>query len=976
MAEPGLVGVRTSGLPLVGRDPEIATAVGLFDDVADGFGHAVVVSGPTGIGKTRLVEEIVRLAEDRGLLVMRGASHPTDRSLLYAPILQAVGEVVRSMEAPQRAKLLRGLESVGLVLEDLGLGPPPSLGDPGLEKTRLFESMVRLIERLAEQRPLLLAIEDLHWADDASFDLISYLIRDLSSLPVMMVATFTTEGVGSAPSSRLLNELRTTGTASVMELAPLTTDETAQLVGSALGGPLQTHDVEVLTARTAGTPLLILAFLDEMMRSGDLVQVEGRWGLVGELDRVVPLIADDVFLGRLSRLDPEDRSVLETVAVGGDEVSHDELRAVTGLEEEELVDAVQRLALSELLAAEDRVDGVTYRCAHPLIAQVAYEHTAAATRSRLHADFIHMLEAGQEDPGSRLVWHYQRAGSQVDQGRRFTLLSEAARRALESYANQRAVDLLGTALDLARSTSRFDVVPQLLEDLGEALQRTGEERAAIEIWGEAAALVDDDAVRARLQRRLASAESNLGHFERARIHVAAGVGALAGTAHPELGELYATEHLNSFREGDVASAAAGVEAFTDLAARLGSPRLEMSAALLQVGLLLERARYTEARREAWRALELARETGDLVSQQQALSFLALVDASLGDLDCLDQRLQVNLDLTEEIGIALREYRIRLYQFTGHVYAGRWDQADDVTVEAALLATRIESSRNRVVLMAMPALLDMLKGDFQGAEERLRAADRALAGLEHAEPRLHVMLSILGAWTDLEAGRPEQALAKLERLDGEYLLGLLPPWGLLLLGEAQARVGAGGWEATADRLSQLAPSGCLPSVWGLRIAALAAGDPDGAADLWARTGEGFDRLGMPFEAARAWLEQAERSHRLGRAVAVDLADECHAVFARLGAARYKDRAARLLRSLGRVPPVSETSDRGPLSRRQLEVARLVAEGLSNADIADRLFISRRTVTTHLENIYRDLGIGSRTALTRYVLEQDTQPGPVA
>lgn len=966
MVQTGMTDLRVSELPLIGRDNEIAVAVRQIERVIDGFGHAIAITGPSGIGKTRLVEEIVQLAEDRGCQVMRASSHPADRGLAYGPILRAVGRIVRSIEAPERAEVLRGLESVGLILEGLGLRAPPALGDPVLEKTRLFESMLRLIDRLAERHPVVMLIEDVQWLDEASVELISYLTSDLSSMRVLLALTCSSGRIADAPADPLLDELHTRD-ATEMALQPLDAAEIGRLAEAALGGPVRATDRERLASIAAGMPLLLLACLDEMSRSGGLMQAEGRWGVVGEVDAIAPKVADDVFLAQVSRLHQRDRAVLEVVAVGGDELSHEQLRSVAGLGEDELIDSIRSLTRSGLLIHEDRVDDIVYKCGHPLIAQVVYEHAVAASRNRLHASFIRSLEADPAGSGPRLAWHYERAGFVADRERRLSVLRESGERALQSYANGMAIELLGSALGVARSAGPSAAVPTLLEELGEALQRIGEERGALERWSEAENLIDDPVVRARLYSRMAAAESNLGHFERARDHVVAGIGALSETDQSELVELNVVGALNSFRQGDITSAATGVERVSVLADDLRSPRLQVYASSLQAGLALERASYHDARTHAGRALEIVTTVDDPVAQQQALAFLGLVDVSLGDLAGLDSHLRADRELTERMGVAARAYRFLLYQFTCDLYAGRWDEAEDVTVEAAFLAPRLESSRNQVVLVAMPAILDILRGDLQRAEYRLARARRFLAELDDAEPRLGIMLQILDAWSDLEVGRPGQALAALEDLEGDYLLGLLPPWGMMLIGEAQARVGDERYGATADRLSRLGPARSLPSVWALRIEAWAQGDTAGAADAWASAAAGFDALGMPFEMARATLSQAELSSRAGHVSAVTLAADCHSIFARLGAMAYRDRSARLIRSLGASPPPADPAARGSLSRRQREVAELVAEGLTNTAIAERLYISRRTVTTHLENIYRQLGIRSRTALTRHVME---------
>ncbi|MGB7858996.1 MAG: LuxR C-terminal-related transcriptional regulator, partial [Acidimicrobiia bacterium] len=672
------------------------------------------------------------------------------------------------------------------------------------------------------------------------------------------------------------------------------------------------------------------------------------------------------YVARISRLDDRALTVLETIAIGGGEVSDRDLRAVSELNDAELVEPQRQLESAGLIDIDSQREAVSYRCSHPVITRVAYDRIPVSQRQQRHARFIEILEK-ESGVSEALVWHYRLVGGEVDQSRRLEILSRAGRRALAKYANEDAVQILRTALDVARSFAPVGDISVLLEDLGEAVHRTGEERAAIKIWREASSITQHVSDQVRLTRRIAAAESNLGNFREALRQIDGGMSALADETSPEAVELLAVGALTSFRAGDIDSAAAGIDRLDRLVSIRPSEQTTMNLAILKTGLAMERSSYERAKAEARVAYDLAKAVNDPVSEQQALAFLALVDLSLGDLVGLDRLLAANLDLTERIGIGLRAYRLLLYQYEGAICAGQWEHAEDVAIEGALLANTIEESPNRVVLVIMPSLLDILKGDFELAASRLAEARQALEALGRAEPRLPALLDIVDAWSDLESGQPAKALTTLERRDGEFLQGLLPPWGMMLLGEAQARVGDESWTVTAEQLAAMGSTGSLPWVWSRRLGALAAADPEVASEEWTQAADGFNDLGMPFEAARARLRAAELKAPRGP-LAVDGLKEDHRLFAGLGATRYRDRTQKLLRSVGEAFSVGESRDAGALSPRQTEVARLVAEGLSNGDIADRLFISRRTVTTHLENIYRQLGMGSRTALTRYVLEQ--------
>lgn len=959
------------GLPLISRGAEMKTIEEVAGRVADGQGAAVVICGGVGIGKTRLAEEIAHRAVDRGFDVLRGSAYPADGNLAYAPLVEALGRKLRELEPPERTKLVRGLESLGLILEDLGLASPPSLGDPALEKTRLFESMTRLLDRMSRIRPVLLLIDDLHWIDQASLQLISYVGRDLASFRVLLLGTYSAEHLEESPALMgLLRTLRRAETLTDIELRPLESDEVAALASALLGGELSPQAVDLIAEQSGGTPLFVVGLLDELVGTDLLTSSQGRWNVEGAFDHFVPPVADDIFTDRLDRLDEAERRLIEMVAVGGSEVQHDVLKSVIGVSEEDLILSVERLTSSGLIAEKDRAGSVTYKCAHPLIARVAYLHMPAVARSRAHVSFIGVLESHRRQDRGRLAWHYQRAGREVDQERRLVVLTGAGRRALDRFANEEAAENLQAALEVARDLGRPDVVTEVLEDLGKAWSRLGEERAAADAWEEglsAHLAIGGRSSAARLHRRLALAESNLGRFDAAARHVGNGLDMLEGDPTDEHAELLAVDVLNHFRRRDIAGAASAIETFAAVTAPLGSARVDLQTAMLRVGALMEAADYERVTVEASRSLELAQTLDDPVAEQQALAYRALAHLSLGNLELLDQDLQVNLELTERVGIPLREYRIRLYQFAGDVYAGRWARAEEVAIEAALHADRIVKPRNRLIPQVMPVLLDAYRGEFERAEERLSSARNSLIAEGPPAAPISIVVEVLAALCALEQDRPEEALSIISALGGDYLPGLIPPWGLCTLGEAQARCGDEGVNHTVTLLSRLGPASSLPVAWATRIrglASLEAGDDEEAATLLSEAVELFEALGMPFEAARARLEQAET---FPEETATEGARGSHATFSRLGATRYVDRAAALLRSVGEAVPRPAVSATPGLTPRQTQVAQLVAQGLTNAEIAERLYISHRTVTTHLENIYRGLGLRSRTALTRYVVE---------
>ncbi len=965
-------------IALIGRHRELEAIDDAIESAAGGQGTAVLISGEAGIGKTSLAEETARRATEKGFDVLYGSSYPMDAGVAYAPIVAALGPFLAGLQPPARAKLTRGLEALSLLFEGLDLPPPPDLGDPALEKSRLFQSVLLLLQRLTGTQPRALVLDDLHWADPASVEMVSYMVRELLQLPLLLLVTYRAEDLPEGSGVRsLVSALRRVGRTTELRLGPLNPDQIGAMAEAILGEVPPGLD-ELLVERAGGTPLFVWAILQNLIDTGGLVQRGGRWFLISGHASGVPVVVQDLFSARLARLTETERRAVDALAVAGDAVPFDLLCSVTGTDESSLSRHLGRLSTLGLIREGASGGRISYRLSHPLIREVAYRELTALQRNRLHARFATVLEGVSPD-WEALAFHYRQAGEAVDQHRRLEVLMEAGRRELRRYANEDAARNLKAALEAARQSNQRKHLPQILEDLGEAWQRLGEEQAAIGVWEEALdghIAAGDGEATARLHLRLALAESDLGRFATAAERVKAGVGALPQPSRIEDQlDLLAVGVLNDFRRADLESARAGLEEITSLAAQADSAPAKLRAHMLRVGSHLEDTAYKQAQADALQALDLARRLQDPVSEQQALAFLALIDLSLGNLENLRGHLRANVELTTRTGITTREYRIRLYQFLGAFYAGLWDEAADIAVEAELWAEQIEIPRNRGVVDSMTALVDVHRGRFDHANRRLQEVRRALSGGPAPERPVTVLLDLLEAFSALEQDRPGLALDLVGAHDGYFLLPLLPPWGLMITGEAQARIGGAGVSDIVTQLAAISPRPSLPSAWSARIQGLAAADRgDEAAEFLTKAAEDFELLGMPFEASRARLEASEASP--GGGDVPERLITCHRVFSDLGASRYVNRTARLLRSLGAPLPGAKRPSGGELTPRQIEVARLVAEGMSNAEIAERLYISLRTVTTHLEHIYAQLGFSSRTLLTRYVVENGLLDRPMS
>lgn len=389
---------------LVGRSAELGRLAAGLERAAHGHGCAMFLVGEAGIGKTRLAHEALVLAREQGFFVLEGSAYALEGRLAYAPILAAFGPFLRRLDSPRQARLVSGLLDLGRLFTDLRLPAPLPLGDPALEKTRLFEAVARLLERFARETPVLLFLDDLHWADPASIELLHYLARGLADRAVFVLGTYRAEEIDTARGLRsLVTSLCRAGQAREVVLARLESEAVAELAAGMLGNEAPSELLTLLNARADGTPLFVEALIRTLVDAGQLRQRGESWMLGIDQAPVLPPDIRDLILERLRHLDVTERRILDLIAVSGEAVRHEALHAASGLDDEVLLGAVQRLRTTRLVIEDISGAYVTYTLTHPLIQEVAYAELPEMARRRAHAAFAMALERWNEcrSTGSR-----------------------------------------------------------------------------------------------------------------------------------------------------------------------------------------------------------------------------------------------------------------------------------------------------------------------------------------------------------------------------------------------------------------------------------------------------------------------------------------------------------------------------------------------------------------------------------------------
>lgn len=963
-------------VPFVGRAAEVTAVEAALDAAAAGVAGVVGLAGEPGAGKSRLAEEASALARARGFLTLRAAASPLHADLPYAVVVEALRPVVLTVEAGARTRLVEGLPDLGRLFDGLNLPAPPPLGDPSMERTRLFEAVCRLFDRLTRQQPVLLVVDDLHWADPTSVALLHYVMRGVTDRRFLLLVTRRIGDHGRELEA-LWSALRQSGVLTELTVGSLDASGVAALARGLLADDPPATLAGLLVERTRGLPLFVRALVTMLIDSGRLFRSGGRWVLGQDSVDDVPPELVGLLRSRLDALHQIDRSVLDIVAVAGGVVGHD-LMSVLHPDEAELLGCVKRLRGAGLLVEELGDEGVRYQVAHPLLAEVAYDELPAIGRRRMHAAIASALL--RIDPGEvgRLAHHVRGAGEEIDTDTALDVLVTAVGAALESKAGDEAAAHAEAAIGLARRLGREQLLSRLRQQRAEALELAGRGDAAIAAWraaAESAASCGSTVEHAGRLRRLAIAEWDTGRLADSQHHIDEATAILTGTpVGPVPLDVAETRLRMLARRGQLAELRTDVAELSRIAAATGSARALAIAHWGEADLCLHTGDHQGTERAVAAMMQLARAENSVLLLEQASRPAACNALAWGDHQAARRLAAEGRRLARETGVPALEIVAAVgLAFVGFV-AGAWDEASAGADEVLALSHRVGMRRGAAAALCVRALIHTRRGQLTDAAACLREAGAVYHGDFAGDRHLLGVGEVCEAMILLGRGDSGSALRVAASVPAAGLA--VPAFRLSVLGEAQVAAGAlTGARETAALLAGHGPGAPYPaaaSAWVLGLAARAAGDIGSATAAFGRASVGFAALAMPYEAAIARLDWAEVIAGEGSADERDRAaaqlSENLDVLDRLGARPAADRTRRLLRHFGVRPAVAPRSRRpGQLSPREDEIARLVAEGLSNMEIAERLFISQRTVTTHLQRIYQRLGVGSRTGLTRYVVE---------
>jgi ATP/maltotriose-dependent transcriptional regulator MalT len=978
---------RISSPRFVGRREELTALEGATSAAFDGAGSAVLIAGSAGIGKSRLIAELVDRAQRSGVTVLMGECPPLGGGELpYAPIVGALRGLVRQHDPPEQQRRGDAADDGFSQLLPHAAGPSGNvIAGLAVENTqaRLFEQILALLVAMTRDSPVALVIEDLHWADRSTRDFLAFLVRAARPERLVLIGSYRSDEVHGRkhPVRPFMHELERSGQATRVELAPFSRSEVHEQITAILDAPPDRALVDRLFERSEGNPF----FTEELLASSS-----AGGGLPDSLR--------DALLWRLDGRPAAVQDVLRIAATAGRTLDHDLLAAVAGMSDTDLTAALRDAVDTYVLAHDPASSGYSFR--HTLVREAIYADLLPGERRDLHRALALALAERRGPAGApaaaELAYHWYAAGEH----------REALAASITAGLAAEAVHAFGDAsVHYERAMEAWnalgDSVPELAVTRLELIRRAAYAARVIGAYDRAVPLARD--VVDQIDERSDPAGAALAHAYLGYTVWVAGRGeddalveyaraeALMPAQPPSADRAYvlgAQAQILLFCNRRRESAALCGEAL-QICEAVDAPAVQAHVLntacpnLTSLGEFERAVSAADRARAIARALGLVEEIGrSYVNGSDALDHAGRVEESIA-LAREGIEGSRGLGIERRFGDCLRcEVASRLMRTT------RWSEAETLLGEVV--------DRNPVGLNALMAYeylghLHAERGQFDDARRMLSRSNELL---QHIRSSVWIApITESQATVELWAGRPADAAtliaACLSQVDGsEYVLYTARLYELGARACAELAAAVPG-DLSVQRTQAAVADSLLERLDGLRreftgsdpprVAAsrascaaersrlFGAGDPV----LWAEAERLWAELGDQYLAAYARWRQAEAvlSANADRRQVEGLVRAAHRVATELGARPLRDELVALARTI-RLDLHDGDGDRagaGPatfqhleLTAREIEVLTLVADGMTNRQIATRLFISNKTASSHVSHILSKLSVPNRTA----------------
>jgi len=970
---------------MVGRDAELGRLLNLLDDAEAGRSVVALVSGDAGVGKTRLIGEVTRLAASRGFTVLSGQCAELGDSVPYLPLADALRGAAQSTGVRDA---LSSRPALGRLLPEGGEGPIADSDRSGLARQQMFGGVLGLLAELAAAAPVVLVLEDLHWADASTRDLVTFLSRMLHRERVALIGSYRTDDLHRRhPLRPVVAELLRLPSVIAVDLAPLDPSALAEHLAATAPVRIDATELNDIVTRAEGN-----AYYAEELLAASVASDPGQHS-------VLPAGLAALLLSRVEQLSDATQRVLRAAAVAGRKADDELVRALSGLAAAEYEGAV-REAVTHQLLVPDGTEGYVFR--HALLREAVYADLLPGERTRLHASMCVLLadEERLAMPGTaaELAQHCLashdipgafaasvRAGEDAEQ---LGAPAEAHRHYDQALAlwervaePEKTAGMARGKLGLLSATTAADSgdwerAVHLLRRLRQLVAAQAEQGAAVDVMlasriGERLAfnlmLIDDP-----------KAPPEAVEVARATVQ--------ATPADPptwQYARALTTYAYALLIEDDYSVARDWAERGIAAARAASAPWVEADA-LVTLGFMTNREGHNdEAIKLLTAAHKQAREAMVLGVELRSAYHLARAHLERGDLTIGGAVAHEGTKRANQTGLDMSPYGVDLQHlhFQCHFADGKWDHAQEIADGFPVRVT----SPPEAYLSSMALFIDVARGN-PAVEER-RAWIEPFWSVRGWDPFIaHGLLAEHALWQ----GDTEQALAEAQ---ASIDIDSVPPWGY---SPSVIRPAAVALSARADRAAQARATGDDQTARAelaeagelLRIAREGAAFPKRPKFILGPEGRGWlARAEAEYQRAsgdnepRAWqavldafgpayvYETARTRWRLAEALAeAGQRDEAEQQWRqaaqtadRLGAKplrRMLDDLARRAR-IGTAPDLPDGAVLASLTSREREVLRLLAAGRSNREIAAVLFIAPKTASVHVSNILGKLGASSRT-----------------
>jgi DNA-binding CsgD family transcriptional regulator len=996
---------------LIGREDDLAVIHQLMEQAAQGKGQVALVSGEAGLGKSRLVSESIEQANRSGSRILQGNCFETDGTLPYAPFIDLLRtyraghpgddlETVFGSSSNELIKLLPELsEKITIV--------PGSANMPEQEKQRLFQALAKfLLDQSAKS--LFIVIEDLHWCDDISLEFLLQFLPRIHSQRILVLLTYRSDEVNPAL-AHFLAEMDRKRLATELTLARLSAESVNAMVCAIfdLDRPVRPEFMKLLYPLTEGNPFFIEEVLKSLVMAGEIYYTDGEWDRKPIEELSIPRSIQDAVQRRAERLSPQARELLSSAAVVGQRFDFSLLRDLSGWKEKELIPLLKELMAAQLIV-EETGDRFAFR--HALTREAVYSKLMEHERSALHQRIGETLERAREGSPdqqvSSLAYHFYQANAwqkAMDYSQR------AGEKAQALYSPHAAVEHFTHAIASARNLS-VPISPEVLLERGSAYERLGDFEHAREDYGTVlqqahdaneqrlewqsllylgalwaghdyaetgryyqqaqaiARAINDPALLARTLNRLGNWKVNeeqpdeglkfhqeaLALFEqlgdRKGLAETLDLLGMANYIHGDLvqSEFHYMQAVGIFREMDNREGLASSPA-----------SMLLNNGYLQSGMGVPAGTdRSQAQAACEEALRIARDIGWRAGEAYALIILGNYLALKGNYEQAFQLLNSGLAIAEEIGHS--QWTVYARYCLGILYLDimEYPRAREHLEYALALAKKIGSQwwvtnitgylvpaylAGKDPAQAVSALDTALKVSTEktiksgkGIDARTLGQRRcwfAFAGLFLARRDAKNALKIIDVLISTSANVPAGGLvSRLWLLRGQVLTALdrYP--------EAEKTLLAAREDTERE--------GERPLLWRIQLS-----------------------VGKVYQ-LQSRREDAANAYETARKIAEEISGELPEAGLR---ENFMERALELIPAARLLTARQmDKKDYGGLTAREREVAVMISRGKSNRETAESLFVSERTVETHVGNIFSKLGFSSRTQIAAWVIEKGLKP----